>query len=457
MKQSIIAALMAIIIMPGILAAGEVERAERASATVDAVLAGDGDAASAHFNDTLRAALPAAQITGIVDALRQQVGEPGGRGPLRHGCEAGHHTVWQRIDFARAQLAAKLVFDDEDRIGGLFFVPPQSATPCAAESGAQTGENGAAAESGRDPREREASVGAADWPLPGLLTLPDGEGPFPAVVLVHGSGPHDADETIFASKPFRDIAHGLADRGVASLRYVKRSKQHGARMMTQTPGFGIDEEVTDDAVAGMDWLAAQDAVDASRLHVLGHSLGAMLAPRICQRSRQCAGMIVLAGPTRPVDELVLEQIRYLAPHQDISDEQIAALEAQAAQVARLRAGDEVEGPLLLGLSADYWRSLVDYDPVASARAAARPMLILQGERDYQVTMADLAGWRDGLSGIADIRLRSYPALDHLFMAGSGASLPADYMQPRNVDMQVIDDIAAWIKDRLGRTTGETAR
>src|SRR5690606_21274280 len=100
-----------------------------------------------------------------------------------------------------------------------------------------------------------------------------------------------------------------------------RSKQHGTRMMAQTPDFGIDAEVTDDAVAGMDWLGARDGVDATRTYVLGHSLGALLAPRICQRSKQCAGIIVLAGPTRPVDELVLEQIRYLAPHQGISDEQ----------------------------------------------------------------------------------------------------------------------------------------
>lgn len=99
---------------------------------------------------------------------------------------------------------------------------------------------------------------------------------------------------------------------------------------------------------------------------------------------------------------------------------------------------------MLGLSADYWRSITRYDAVATARAVDRPILVLQGERDYQVTMADFAGWRDGLAGRQNTQLKSYPALDHLFMSGTGTSLPDDYMQPRHVEMQVIDDMALWI-------------
>lgn len=427
----------------GAASAGEPERSDRALSTIQAVLAGDGEAAIVHFNDAMKAALPAAKISGTVDALRQQLGTPGEQGPLRHGCEGGRHATWQRVAFERAELDAKLVFDDDDRVAGLFFVPPQVEAPCQAAKNDDQADSAVST----DPRERPVTVGSQGWPLPGVVTIPEGSGPFPAVVLVHGSGPHDADETIFGNKPFRDIAHGLADRGIASLRYVKRSKEHAQRMLAETPAFTIDEEVTDDAVAGIGWLKNQDRIDGAQVYVLGHSLGALLAPRICQRSDACAGAIVLAGSTRPIEEIVVEQVRYLAPHQDISDEQIAQFEAQAEQVARLRRGEQVDGPLLLGLSAEYWRSLSDYDPIATARRLDRPMLILQGERDYQVTLADFAGWREGLGDRATITLKSYPALDHLFMAGSGPSLPSDYMQPRHVDAQVIRDIAEWTTAR----------
>lgn len=436
----------------GAVLAGEAERGDRALSTIQAVLAGDGETATAHFSDTMKSALPAARIADVVNALRQQLGEPGERGPQRHGCESDLHAVWQRVAFERAELDAKLVFDDDDRIAGLFFVPPQAETPC------RTAQDDDHAESASTPpadrRERAVTVGSEDWPLPGILTIPDGTGPFPAVVLVHGSGPHDADETVFGNKPFRDLAQGFADRGVASLRYVKRSKEHAQRMLAETPTFGIDDEVTDDAVAGISWLNGQNGIDGTQVFVLGHSLGALLAPRVCQRSDTCAGSILLAGSTRPIEDIVVAQVRYLAPHQGISDEQIAQIEAQAERVRRMRRGQEVDGPLLLGLPAEYWRSLGDYDPIATARALDRPMLILQGERDYQVTMVDFAGWRDGLSGRPEATLKSYPALDHLFMAGSGPSLPGDYMQPRHVDAQVIDDIAAWMNARASDSRPE---
>lgn len=427
--------------------ADEGKREARAMETIDAVLDGEGVAASRHFNEVLRAALPAGRISGIVEALRQQLGDPKDRGPWRHGCEGRANTLWQRIAFEQAPLDAKVTFDAEDRIAGLFFVPPQHASPCSAGSVASD----AGSAPVEDERERSVSVGAVGWPLPGILTRPDGDGPFPVVVMVHGSGPHDADETIFSNKPFRDLAHGLADLGVASLRYVKRSKEHAGRMLAETPDFGIDDEVTDDAVSAMAWVSIQAQIDPARIFVLGHSLGAMMAPRICRRSEHCTGMILLAAPARRIEDLVVEQIRYLAPSQGIDNDRIVAIEEQAERVRRLGDGEKVDGPLLLGLGASYWRSLAGYEPVAAAREAARPALVLQGERDYQVTLEDFAAWRE-LAGVdADIHVKSYAALDHLFMPGKGPSLPADYMQPRRVDAQVINDIASWI-DKQPATT-----
>lgn len=431
--------------------ADESTREQRATSTLDAVLAGDGETATAHFSDTMKAALPPPRIAGIVGALTQQVGAPSGRGDFRHGCEAGRRATWQRIDFERAALDAKLVFDEEDRVAGLFFVPPQEASPCA--SGPDTAPLSGRPDAEDDDRERRVTIGGDAWPLPAILTLPEGDGPFPAVVLVHGSGPHDADETIFASKPFRDLARGLADRGVASLRYVKRSKAHGTRMLAETPGFGIDQEVTDDAVGAMAWLAGQARIDSDRVFVVGHSLGAMMGPRICQRSASCAGMVLLAAPSRPLEDLVVEQVRHIGPDQGMDSDMLAAIEQQADNVRRLRRGEPVEGPLLLGLSEAYWSSLSDYSALDVARDADRPALVLQGERDYQVTMLDFSAWRELAARHPGLTLKSYPSLDHLFMSGEGPSTPRDYMEPRHVDDRVTTDIAEWIHHQAAANIG----
>lgn len=275
--------------------------------------------------------------------------------------------------------------------------------------------------------------------------MPKGSGPFPAVVLVHGSGPNDRDETIGPNKPFKDLAWGLATQGIAVLRYEKRTKQCPAQMIQSMATLTVNEEVVNDAVAAAEYLRSVRGIDPNRILVLGHSLGGIVAPRIAARDPRLAGLILLAASSRNLADLMLEQNEYLASLDGtVSPDEAQALAELRKQVERIKALDIKEGEAILGAARAYWADILTYDPVATARALAVPMLILQGERDYQVTMADFAAWQAGLGQRADVQFKSYPGLNHLFMPGSGTPNPSEYDVAGNVAREVVNDIAAWV-------------
>lgn len=297
---------------------------------------------------------------------------------------------------------------------------------------------------------QELTVGAGgEWPLPATLTIPTGKGSFPAIVLVHGSGANDRDETLGANKPFRDLAEGLASQGIAVLRYEKRTKQHGARMMGATSiNFTVKDETIEDAVAAVALLRRTAGIDAKKIFVLGHSLGGMLVPRIGVADLNIAGFVVFAGATRPLEETIVRQYEYVAALDGTVSEaesaQIKEAKRLAAEVKAFTAATDSRY-LVHGSPPAYWLDLRGYNPPQAALALKRPMLILQGERDYNVTMDDFRNWRTALAERKEIEFKSYPKLDHLFYEGEGAASGADYAQPRNIPKYVIDDIAAWVK------------
>ncbi len=296
--------------------------------------------------------------------------------------------------------------------------------------------------------EQEVTVGGGGvWPLPATLTLPAGKGTFPAVVLVHGSGANDRDETLRANKPFRDLAQGLASQGIAVLRYEKRMKEHESKVVA-LPNFTVKEETIDDALAAVRLLRATPGIDAKRIFVLGHSLGGMLVPRIGVGDTSVAGFIIFAGATRPLEEMMVQQYEYLsALDGSVSEAERAKIEEvkrQAALIKQLKPG-ETSTPTLLYAPPGYWLDLRGYQPPVLAQSLKRPMLVLQGERDYNVTMDDFRNWQTALAGRREVEFKSYPKLDHLFFEGEGAASGADYERPRNIPAYVINDIAAWVK------------
>ena len=144
------------------------------------------------------------------------------------------------------------------------------------------------------------------FPLDGMLTFPDDISlPVPAVVMVHGSGASNMDEKVMALSPFKDLAEGLAAHGVASLRYDKRTFTYGKQMAKMDATASV--ETIDDAILALEILKNDSRIDSSRIYVLGHSMGAMLAPRIDAEWGNAAGLIMLAGTPYRLEDIVLRQ------------------------------------------------------------------------------------------------------------------------------------------------------
>lgn len=406
--------------------------ADRFLAKLDA-----GDPAGAHamLDEAAGKSLSAAQLGAVWSALPQQAGALRARGAARVTPQGGQNLVFYRHEFAQAALDVLVVVDAHGKISG-FRILPAAETATASPPAAPA------------RNERELRIGDEATGLPATLTLPAGNGPFPAVVLVHGSGPHDRDETIGPNKPFRDLANGLAREGIAVLRYEKRTKARPQDFTGST--FTLREETVDDAVAALARLRETPGIDPTRVFVLGHSLGGYAAPMIAKRAGNVRGLVLLAANARALQDIVPEQVEYLAELDDVVTEQelqtITALRAQRDEIEAMRGGGPAPAKPMLGLPEAYWRALLAYDPVAEAKAVKLPMLLIQGDRDYQVTVAgDLARWQKGLSGRSDVRVRRYPALNHLLMPGQGRGNPQEYLQPGQVDPAVIADIATWIK------------
>jgi dienelactone hydrolase len=268
-------------------------------------------------------------------------------------------------------------------------------------------------------------------------------------VLLAGSGPLDRDETIGRNKPFKDLAWGLATRGVAVLRFDKVTWAHGSEVAADRD-FTMADEYVPDAVAAIRLLREHPAVDGDRVFVLGHSEGGTVAPRVAAAEPSVAGLVILAGGAQPLHRAAVRQIRYLASLDPAtaaaSQPAIEAITSQARMVDSPDLSPSTPASELpFGIPAPYWLDLRGYDPAVAAAALGKPLLILQGGRDYQSTVADdLAGWEAGLAHRPDVTIRVYGPDNHLFFPGSGPSTPAEYEPAQHMDAAVVADIASWL-------------
>ncbi|MFZ4616170.1 MAG: alpha/beta fold hydrolase, partial [Rectinemataceae bacterium] len=406
----------------------------------------------AMMTDAMKTAFSDVQAAGTADQLLARCGSFSGLGKPAVEARSGTNIVSLRGSFDRYYADFRVTIGgtgkDTGKVAGFFVVRLENRAqwdlPPYAKAGSWTDE--------------PASVDAGGWPLPGTLSIPKGKGPFPAVVLVHGSGPNDRNETIGPNKVFADIALGLASRGIAVLRYDKRTLVHSARLSAVAEDIDVRSETVDDAVAALSLLSRDPRVDGRRIIIVGHSLGAMLGPMIAAAAASAgsglhpAALVLVAPNARPLEDVIVDQVRYLSMLQPGNDEQksagIAELVAAAARVKALGPAAEDTDPepseLPLAIPAAWWRSLAGYNPVTVARGLGLPLLVIHGSRDYQVMSSEATAWKSGLSGQKDATTMLMPNLNHLMMRGSGPANPAEYDTPGHVDATVIEAVASFV-------------
>ncbi len=407
---------------------------------VGLLLKGDFKSATSRFDDQMKIALDEAKLQETFINTIAEAGALLQLNPTTTTEMEGYKIVIIRCDFQRVIIDIQVVFNEQGQISGLNFIPTNieyHAPDYVNESAFH---------------EVDVTIGDDEWAIPGTLTIPDGSGPFPGLILVHGSGPNDRDETIGPNKTFKDLAWGLTSCGIAVLRYDKRTYKHAKELTEdQIENMTVKEEVIDDALLAINLMRKTEGIDPKNVFLLGHSLGATLAPRIAQQDNELPGIIIMAGMTRTIEEAILDQFTYLYNLEGkITEQQKAELDDLKDKVERLKDPKFVENiskqDLPLGMPVAYWKDLHKYDPVSTVKTLNTAILVLQGGRDYQVLESkDFKGWKDALNSRENATFKLFPKLNHLFIAGEGKSTPHEYMVEGHVEKEVIDSIVQWIK------------
>jgi dienelactone hydrolase len=399
---------------------------------------GELDTLMVSFDSTMRRKLNKVILDRVYTGLQMQVGEY-----VSHS-----EPTIKKIDtlfrltvpakFKRADAELTVTLNSSNQIAGLFLKPVRQTSEYLAPSYSDQLCVG----------EKKLAIEYADLSLPGVLSVPCQGNKHPIVIFVHGSGPHDMDETIGPNKPFKDLHYQLIKSGIATYRYDKRSKVH-PEFFSQKKDYTVQQEVIQDVQQAIKLFGDHPLIDPERIYVLGHSLGAIVGPRIVLSSN-VKGLVMMAGTVRPLEDVVLDQYEYLFGLDSIlnSEEEkvLMDIKTKVNEVKQIKPrGSASTKPLLLDLPASYWLDLNQNPALRDFKKVKMPILVLHGGRDYQVTAKDLAAIKKASKKRKNIEIKVFNDLNHLFIPGTGISKPQEYMEPGHVPVEVGDAIANWIK------------
>ena len=302
---------------------------------------------------------------------------------------------------------------------------------------------------------REKVVIGNEYPLKGELLIPQSTQPVPAVVFVHGSGASNMDEKVGKITPFKDLAEGLAKKGIASIRYDKRSYAHGLKLLLKEKNVTVKAESIDDAIMATNLLKADSRIDSSNIYIIGHSMGAMLAGRIDKEGGDYKGLIMMAGSPRKLEEIMMDQ-NYMALNSTkgfvhkVLEKQIAKFEKMFDGLYDLSDEEAKKKKLGNGVTLYYFKEMGAFDTKHYLTSISKPMLIMQGGKDFQaVASTDFKAYQDLLEGKDNVTFKLYENLNHAFVPsvyGDIMKAKQEYNVKQHIGDEVISDIANWIKN-----------
>ncbi len=400
---------------------------------IKSITSGDNNTAYSLLDTIISKKVLPTQFNAIWGGLQSQIGTYKTHGVTR---TEETNTTYTPFEFEKATLDLKLAFNSQKKIIGFFFVPAKAVNSYKK----------ADYDNPANYIEKDILVKTNKYSLPGTLTLPVGKANAPIVILLAGSGPTDKDESIGPNKFLKDVAAGLASKGIASLRYDKRTKTYASQLKLDS--LTINEEVIEDANSAINMVSSIPEVNSSQIYLVGHSLGGMAAPKIASQNNKVKGVVLLSANARPLQDLLLEQTNYIFSLDGLNETEKSQIDQLSKQVQTSKQVslklDTPPSDLPMGIPAIYWKTLNNYNQVETASKLNQKIFVLQGERDYQVTMEDFNLWKKSLNTKKNAVLKSYPQLNHLFIKGEDKSEPKDYDIPGNVDPVVIQDISEWI-------------
>lgn len=291
-----------------------------------------------------------------------------------------------------------------------------------------------------------------EYPLNGILSLPDDlSEKVPAVVMVHGSGSSNMDEKVMKLTPFKDLAEGLCRYGIASLRYDKRTFVHGRKMLKKT--ITVKEETIDDALMAIEILKNDQRIDKDRIYILGHSMGAMLSPRIDAEGGDAKGLIMMAGTPYRLEDIVIRQLKQASQSSSLM-KLIGKLELRIFgkkfdNLYQLSEEEAMKKKFAGSTTLYYFQEMGRKTAADYLLESDKPVLIMQGGKDFQVLADDdFAKFKTILAGRPNTVFRLYPELNHCFVQAMYSDIlkvSKEYSTERHISDEVIKDIADFIQ------------
>ena len=397
---------------------------------------GKFDEAHGFFDESVKAKISVDELKLFWLKLENSLGTYQSVDGAKSSVQGEYFQVILTCGFTKGSQPFTFVFNKTEKQVGFFISPKHTESEYALPNYADT----------TLYKEKEIKIKFAEGEMAGILTSPKKVSNFPVVILIHGSGPSDMDETVGSNKPFKDLAIGLAAQGIGSIRYVKRTMVYPNSF---NKAFTVKEEVLDDALAAITLASTIQGVNKTQIYLFGHSLGGMLAPRIASLAPSLSGIILAAAPARKFADLITEQNEYLykasGDTTSAGKQQFIESSIDIDKSRLLKLGAIAPDSIILGAPASYWIDLNTYDQVGTAKKIKNRILVVQGAKDFQVSVQDFNIWRTALAANKNATFKLYPDLNHLLSAQKEKGNGTQYRVPSNVDINLIKDISAWIK------------